>query len=176
MLDPRTLIACGLGAALMVVAAGAGVQTVRLADERTDHQATRTAHAQQLQRLAESARSVAIAANLALQAQQQAVATLDTQRTEEKHRALSDNDARRADDAAGRVRLRIPAVCPRPAAPADLPGPAPAASLDAAPAEIPAAFRQHLWDLRAALIDERAQLQAWQDYAAIRFGVKAAEP
>ncbi|HVR50588.1 MAG TPA: lysis system i-spanin subunit Rz [Pseudorhodoferax sp.] len=135
------------------------------ATERAAHAGTRAAHAQQLQRLADKATVAAVAAQRAQQAHQQAVAAIDTQRTQEKDHALADNERRRVLDAAGPGRLRIPAVCPGPSPAAGLPGAAPAAGLDAPAAEIPAAVRQELWDLRAALITERAQLLALQDYA-----------
>jgi hypothetical protein len=135
------------------------------ATERAAHADTRTAHAQQLQRLADKTAVAATAAQRAQQAHQQAVAAIDTQRTQEKDHALADNERRRVLDAAGPGRLRIPAVCPGPGAAAGLPGTAPATGVDAPAAEIPAAVRQELWDLRAALITERAQLLALQDYA-----------
>jgi hypothetical protein len=135
------------------------------ATERASHANTRTAYAQQLQRIADKATAVAVAAQRAQQAHQHAVAAIDTQRTQEKDHALADNERRRVLDAAGPGRLRIPAVCPRPSPADGLPGAAPAAGVDAPAAEIPAAVRQELWDLRAALITERAQLLALQDYA-----------
>ncbi|HVR53753.1 MAG TPA: lysis system i-spanin subunit Rz [Pseudorhodoferax sp.] len=135
------------------------------ATERAAHANTRAAHAQQLQRLADKTAAAATSAQRVQQALQQFVAAIDTQRTQELAHALADNDRRRTADAAGPGRLRIPAVCPGPRAGADLPGAAPAAGVDAPAAEIPAAVRQELWDLRAALITERAQLLALQDYA-----------
>ena len=135
------------------------------ATERAAHAGTRAAHALQLQRIADKANAAAAAAVLAQQAHQRAVAAIDTQRTQEKDHALADNERRRVLDAAGPGRLRIPAVCPGSGAAAAVPGTASATGVDPEAAEIPAAVRQELWDLRAALITERAQLLALQDYA-----------
>lgn len=152
--------------AIAAALAFAGLQTVRLSGEEADHFRTKAAHAVQLQRLADGTTKAAKAAQAAQQAHQQAVASIDTQRTGEKDHALSNNDALRAADSAGTRGLRVPAACPaRPASPASVPSTAAPASVDPAPADIPAAFRQELWDLRAALITEQAQLLALQDYA-----------
>lgn len=148
---------------LAVVGFG-GVQTIRLSSEQASHFQTKAAHAVQLQRFAERAKDVADAAVLAQQAQYRYAAAIDAQRSEEKDHALTDNDARRARDLAGSGGLRIPAVCPRPAAAPSVPSAPASTSLDAQAADIPAAFRQELWDLRAALITEQAQLLALQDY------------
>lgn len=163
MIDIRNPVILGLGAAVAALLVLAAAQRAQLSGERADHMRTKAAHAEQLQRIATKARAAADAAVLAQQAQQRAVAAIDAQRSKEKDDALSDNDARRARDAAGSGGLRIPANC-RPAAPASLSSAAPTASVDAQAAEIPAAFRQELWDLRAALITEQAQLLALQDY------------
>lgn len=149
--------------AIVAALALAGLQTVRLASEEADHFKTKAGHAVQLQRLAERAKEVADAITAADEAQRRAFNTIDLQRTQEKDRALSDNDARRARDLAGRGGMRIPATC-RPATRPDVPAPAAAGSVDAPAAEIPAAFRQELWDLRAALIVEREQLLGLQEY------------
>ncbi|KQP36149.1 lysis system i-spanin subunit Rz [Pseudorhodoferax sp. Leaf274] len=154
-----------LGAlALLAVAGFAGVQTIRLSTEKAAHFQTKTAHAVQLQRLAERAKDVADAAVIAQQAQYRYAAAIDAQRSEEKDHALADNDARRARDLAGSGGMRIPATCPRPAAAPSLPSATASSGVDAQAADIPAAFRQELWDLRAALITEQAQLLALQDY------------
>lgn len=154
----------------------AGLQTVRLSSEESAHFRTKSAHAVQLQRIADATAKAAVAAQRAQQTYQQAVAAIDTQRTQELSHALADNDSLRAADAAGTGRLRVPATCPaRPPGPASVPSAAPAPSVDPAPADIPAAFRQELWDLRAALITERAQLLALQDYARACAAPKAAD-
>lgn len=166
MTDPRNLLIYGMGAVIAALLFATGSMYVSLAGEKTAHSNTRAQHAQQLQRLAEKTAHAAAAAAIAQQAHQRAVAALDSQRTQELAHALADNETRRAADAAGPGRLRIPASCPaRPASGPDLPGAAASAGVDPPAAEIPAAFRQELWDLRAALITERAQLLALQDYA-----------
>lgn len=149
--------------AIAAALALAGLQTVRLAGEEAEHFKTKTAHAVQLQRLAERAKSVADAIAAADESQRRAFNTIDLQRTQEKDRALSDNDARRARDIAGAGGLRIPATC-RPASSPGVPAPAAPSGVAAPAAEIPAAFRQELWDLRAALIVEREQLLGLQAY------------
>lgn len=173
VIDPRTLMTYGVGALLVLALGAAGTQTVRLANERAAHADTRTTHAQTLQRLAGAASQAAVAAQRAQQAAQAVVAAIDQQRTQEALDALADNETRRAADAAGTGRLRIAAVCPRHAAAADLPSAATAPSVDAAAAEIAPDARQLVWDLRAALITERAQLLALQEYVR---AIRAKEP
>lgn len=139
----------------------AGVQTLRLSAERAEHMRALASHAQQLQRISEATTKAAAAAQLAQRAHQWAVASIDTQRTQELSNALAENDALRARP----VRLRIPAICPGPAASASLPGAPAASSVDAQAADLTAEAGQAVFDLRAALITERAQLLALQDYA-----------
>lgn len=152
------------GAAVMVLIALSAVvmQQGRLDAERAEHMRTKAEHAQKLQLLAEATTKAATAAQKAQQAHQQAVAAIDTQRTQELFHAMAENDSLRA---AGSVRLRIAASCPRPAAAAGLPSSAPAASVDPQAADLTAEAGRAVWDLRAALIAERAQLLALQDYA-----------
>lgn len=151
------LLALALAASLGL----AGMQTVRLASERAERMRTVAAHAQQLQRIAEATTKTVAAVQLAQRAHQWAVAAIDTQRTKELNDALAENDSLRART----VRLRIPAICPGSSAPASLPGAATAPSMDAQAADLTAEAGQAVLDLRAALITERAQLLALQDYA-----------
>lgn len=152
----------GAAVAVLVALSAVIVQQGRLDHERADHMRTKAAHAQQLQRIAESTTKAATAAQRAQHAHQQVVAAIDTQRTQELSNALADNDSLRA---AGAVRLRIAASCPRPAAAPGVPGAATSASVDTQAADLAPEAGQAVWDLRAALIAERAQLLALQDYA-----------
>jgi prophage endopeptidase len=163
MIDPRSYITYGLASMLVMSVVATGVQTVRLSKERATHADTRAQHAQQLQRLADATTRVATAAQQAQQAHQQAVASIDSQHTQELSNALAENDRLRA--AGGPGRLRIPAACTGPSAPADLPVAPAAAGVDAQAAESAVDAGQLVWDLRAALITEREQLLALQDYA-----------
>jgi hypothetical protein len=164
VIDPRLWISYGLGAALVLALAGLGAQTVRLAREQTAHADTRTGHAQQLQRLADLTARAATAAQATQQAQQRATAAIDTQRTTELDHAIDENDRLRAAVRAGTVRLRIAAACPAQRA-TDVPSTTAAPSVDAQAAEVVGDAARAVLDLRAAMIAERAQLLALQDYA-----------
>lgn len=172
MIDPRALMTYAASAALVLAVAAAGTQTVRLSNARTAHAETRAAHAQVLQTLAERTARAATAAQSVQQALQRSVAAIDTQHSLEKTDALADNETRRAADRPGAGRLRIPAVCPGPSAAPGVPSAATAPSVDAPAAEIAPDARQLVWNLRAALITERAQLLALQDYARVCSGAK----
>lgn len=172
MTAPRSILTYAAGAGLVLALGVAGVQTLRLANERAAHANTRTAYAQQLQRLADKATVAAHAAVQAQQVQKQALAAIDTLRTQEKADALEQNERLRAADRPGTGRLRIAAVCPGPSAAPSVPSAAIAPSVDAAAAEIAPDARQLIWDLRAALITERTQLLALQDYARACSGAK----
>lgn len=165
MIDPRTLVTYAAGAALVLALGVAGTQTVRLANERAAHSDTRTTHATTLRRLADATARAATAATTAQQAAQAVVGAIDTKRTKELTNGIEENERMRAADRPGTGRLRIPAVCPGLRAAPDVPGAATAPSVDAPAAEISSDARQLVWDLRAALITERAQLLALQDYA-----------
>lgn len=142
-----------------------GLQTVRLAGEESEHFKTKTAHAVQLQRLADNARDVATKAQQFQTALQQAVAAVDAAKTKERDDALADNARLRAGDRPG--RLRIAAACPRPAAPDGVPGTTPAARVDdVATVELAPAARSDVWDLRAELIEDQAKLRGLQAYVA----------
>lgn len=143
----------------------AGLQTVRVASEEAGHAETKAAHAQQLQSISEASTKASKAAQDAQKAAQATVAAIDNLRTQEKANALADNERRRADDLAGRGGLRIPAICPKPVDSASVPSTTTPASVATPAAEIPAAFRQHVWDTRSAIIEETQQLLALQDYA-----------
>lgn len=152
--------------AIAAALAFAGLQTVRLSSEQSEHFRTKAAHAVQMQRLADASTAAAVAAQRAQQTYQQAISAIDTQRTQELSHALADNDFLRAAVRDGTRRLRIAAVCPaRPAGPSDLPSTPPAASVDAQAAHLTAEAERAVLDLRAALITEQAQLLALQDYA-----------
>ena len=165
MTDPRNIIVWVLAGLLALVSVIAGTQILAKQAEQAAHYKTKQQHAEVLRDLAERTAKAAIAAQKSQAATQAAVAALDTKRTQELTNDIADNNRRRTADSSGAQRLRIPATCPaRPVPATDLPSPAPAASVDPAPAEVPAAFRQELWDIRQALIEERAQLLALQDY------------
>ena len=168
MLDPRTLITYGAGAALLLALAGAATQTVRLADERTDHQTTRAAHAQQLQRLAEAAARSASAAVAAHQAIARTVAAVDLQAQQERTRAQTETDRIAAGVHAGTVRLRVAASCPpRPAPGPNVPGAAAAPGVgDGAAAELDAAARPDYFALRAGIERCQSALAMMQGYGA----------
>ncbi|HEY1092279.1 MAG TPA: lysis system i-spanin subunit Rz [Burkholderiaceae bacterium] len=165
MTAPRSILTYAAGAGLVLALGVAGVQTVRLANERAAHAGTKTTHAETLQRLATATARAATAAQRAQQAQQQAMAAIDFKHTQELSNALTENETRRAADRPGTGRLRIAAVCPGPSAAPSVPSAATAPSVDAAAAEIAPDARQLVWDLRAALITERTQLLALQEYA-----------
>lgn len=165
MLDFKSPVIWILLALLALVSVVAGTQIMAKQAEQAAHAKTKQQHAEVLQRLADATSKAAIAAQKAQTAAQRVVAAIDTKHTQELANDIAENSRRRAADLAGAQRLRIPATCPVRAVPAtDLPSPTPSASVDPAPAEVPAAFRQELWDIRQALIEERAQLLALQDY------------
>jgi prophage endopeptidase len=142
------------------------------ATERADHADTRAAHAQQLQRIADKTTAAAGAAFLAQQAHQRAVAAIDTERTQERDHANQDNDRLRAAVRTGTVRLRIAATCPaRSSDGGDVPSVPATSGVDAEAAVLTPEAGQAAVNLRAALIAERAQLLALQDYARACGGV-----
>jgi prophage endopeptidase len=168
MLDPRSFITYGACAALLLALSGAVVQTVRLAGVRTDHQADHAAHAQQLQRLAESARNAAAAAIATQQAVARTVAAVDHHAQQEMTRARLETDRIAAGVHAGTVRLRVAASCPaRPAPGTDVPGAAPAPGVgDAAAAELDPAARPDYFALRSGIERCQAALAMMQGYGA----------
>ena len=172
VIDPRSVLTYAAGVGLVLALGVAGTQTVRLANERAAHSDTRTTHATTLRRLADASARAATAATTALQAAQAVVGAIDTKRTKELTDGIEENERMRAADRPGTGRLRISAVCPGPSAAPGVPSAAAAPGVDAPAAEIAPDARQLVWNLRAALITERAQLLALQDYARACSGAK----
>lgn len=159
MTDPRNIIVWVLVGLLTMVSVIAGHQILARQAEEVAHARTKQRHAEQLQGLAQLAIAAADKARVARDALQGAFASIDQATTKGKRHALTDNDRRRAADAAGTERLRIAAVCPATAAGGEhVPGGPTGPGVDAGTAELAPEVRQAVWDLRAEVIKLEAQL------------------
>jgi len=152
-----------IGVGLLVAALG--VQTMRVEHAHTELAEVRQANAETLAKISDLATKTAEKAVAAMQAWNAALAGLDAKYSKERDDDLKDNETRRAAVARGDQRLRIAAVCP--ASRGDVPQAATAAGLDAqATVELSPAVGSSVFDLRAALIDDRAKLAGLQEYVA----------
>jgi len=133
------------------------------ATERAAHADTRAAHAKTLQQIAEKTAAAQAAVNALIQERAAKVAALDAQLTKEKANAVKANEDRRRALAAGNVRMRLAGTsCP--VAP-DLPATSATARLDdGAGITVSRETGQAVSDLRAALIDNEAQIAGLQRY------------
>lgn len=164
MLDPRSALVYGLGAAVLALGATVMWQRSEIANERTAHANTKAQHAVVLQQYAETSATVAHKALQAQQALQALAGAIDTQRSQEKDNALANNEKLRAADSAPGRGLRIAAVCPSPARAADgVPGTAPSPRVDDGTVEIAPEVRRLIWDLRAEVVKTVKQLDGLQD-------------
>ena len=153
------ILAGALAAALGLV----GLQTVRLAGERTAHAETKAAHAQVLTGIANLATAAAEKATRAQHLGQKATAAIDAQRTKEKADHAKTTDALRADVAAGKRRLRVNATCP--AGSGGVPASARPARVDAAAGpELTEDARSAYFALRTEITDTAAALAGLQQY------------
>lgn len=122
----------------------------------------RADHAIELKSISEAAER---ATNAAIERQTQAearAAAIDTERTKELNDAQAENDRLRNAVADGQRRLRIQASCPAPDGVPDASG---AASVDdAGTVELGRDAERVVFDLRAALIRDRAMIQGLQQY------------
>lgn len=114
----------GLLAAVLAAGTFAGVQTLRLAHERTAHRDTKLEHAQVLEGLAEATRKALEEARAQERRHAEQMAQIGATHQQELTRVQSEHDRLVADQRAGIVRLRRTwAGCP--SAPA-VPGTGPA--------------------------------------------------
>lgn len=122
----------------------------------------RLAHAKTLQQIAERTAAAQAAVNALIQERAAKVAALDAQLTKEKANAVKANEDRRRALAAGNVRMRLAGTsCPAPG----LPATSATASLDdGAGITVSRETGQAVSDLRAALIDNEAQIAGLQRY------------
>lgn len=122
----------------------------------------RLAHAKTLQQIAEKTAAAQAAVNALIQERAAKVAALDAQVTKEKANAVKANEDRRRALAAGNVRMRLAGTsCPA----ADLPAATGTAGLDdGAGITVSRETGQAVSDLRAALIDNEAQIAGLQRY------------
>lgn len=107
----KTLLTWALGAALAVVAAGAGLQTVRLANEKRAHADTQVAHSRKLIAMADAAITGEQVARAEEQRRQEALQEIvhDTQKALSKVRS----DAAAAESVAQRLRGQLATLTAR---------------------------------------------------------------
>ncbi|HAT1683147.1 TPA: lysis protein [Klebsiella oxytoca] len=96
-----------------------------------------------------------------MQQRQRDVAALDTKYTKELADAKAENDALRADVAAGRRRLRVEGRC---AVSATAKTASPGSVGNAATVELSPDSGEYVLDIRAGIISDQAKLRYLQDY------------
>ena len=139
-------------------------QQVRVSNEKADHQRTKTQHTEVMRDLADKTLKAYQAAVADDEARKKVLAALDAKHTKE----LSDEKAKleklRADVAAGRVGLRVNAVC-TPAAGTDVPPATGTTSVaDATGPRLDDAAERDYFTLRAGIETSRKQIEGLQDY------------
>lgn len=151
------------GLIVMLLLALAG-QQVRVSNENANHQKTKTQHAEVLRDLAEKTRAAYEALADEQTARAQAVAALDAKHTKELNDEKAKLEKLRADVAAGRVGLRVNAVC-TPAAGTDVPPATGATSVaDATGPRLDDAAERDYFRLRDGIATAQRQITGLQDY------------
>ena len=139
-------------------------QQVRVSNEKADHQRTKTQHAEVLRDLADKTLKAHQAAVADDEARKKVLAALDAKHTKELNDEKVKLEKLRADVAAGRVGLRVNAVC-TPAAGTDVPQATGATSVaDATGPRLDDAAERDYFTLRAGIETSRKQIEGLQDY------------
>lgn len=151
----------GLIVILLLALAG---QQVRVSNEKADHQRTKTQHTEVMRDLADKTLKAYQAAAAADEARKKALAVLDAKHTKELNDEKAKLEKLRADVAAGRVGLRVNAVC-APAAGTNVPPATGATSVaDAAGPRLDDAAERDYFRLRDGIATAQQQIAGLQDY------------
>lgn len=139
-------------------------QQVRVSNEKADHQRTKTQHTEVMRDLADKTLKAYQAAVADDEARKKAMAALDAKHTKELNDEKAKLEKLRADVAAGRVGLRVNAVC-APAAGTNVPPATGATSVaDAAGPRLTDAAQRDYFTLRTRVETSRKQIEGLQDY------------
>ena len=149
---------------IVVLLLGLAWQQTRVSNEKADHQRTKTQHAEVLRDLADKTLKVYRAAVADDEARKKVLAALDAKHTKELNDEKANLEKLRADVAAGRVGLRVNAVC-TPAAGTDVPQATGATSVaDAAGPRLDDAAERDYFTLRERIETVTNQLTGLQAY------------
>ena len=158
------LVAYWREAAIVGLVLALAGQQVRVSNEKVDHQRTKTEHAETLRDLADKTLKAYQAAVADDEARKKVLAALDAKHTKELNDEKAKLEKLRADVAAGRVGLRVNAVC-TPAAGTDVPPATGSTSVaDATGPRLDDAAERDYFTLRAGIETSRKQIEGLQDY------------
>ena len=139
-------------------------QQVRVSNEKADHQRTKTQHTEVMRDLADKTLKAYQAAVADDEARKKVLAALDAKHTKELNDEKAKLEKLRADVAAGRVGLRVNAVCP-PAAGTDVPPATGSTSVaDATGPRLDDAAERDYFRLRDGIATAQRQIAGLQDY------------
>lgn len=139
-------------------------QQVRVSNEKADHQRTKTQHTEVMRDLADKTLKAYQAAVADDEARKKVLAALDAKHTKELNDEKAKLEKLRADVAAGRVGLRVNAVC-APAAGTNVPPATGATSVaDAAGPRLDDAAERDYFRLRDGIATAQRQITGLQDY------------